>query len=391
MLMMGFGTRLPGFYLALLMLVKNREVYVDMRRLCDRRPGAFTLVELLAVIAIIGVLVAILLPAVQQAREASRRMNCQGNLKNMSLAVLNFESTNRHLPHGAIAWAAGYRRTTIWPSAPNTRNNGWTWLYYILPYMEAMELFEIGAVQSNEQAEPAGSPERGRRLDNRGGPWMRCPSDRDDYYKSGWSTVNPRKRSLSNYTTSAGPRRANGNGGQGTCETTLPTSLFTPNVATWAGKTSAVAGGSLNPAHTLGMFTYVGQGGGTSPSIVADNESRMRVLLKDIQDGTAKTLMLGECYVLDRIKQDDTNAFVPWSNVPASTMTPINLADEAYGDGCSPGNWATGLGFKSRHVNGANFTFGDGTVKFVDQNLNMAVFQLLGHRNDGRPVSATDY
>ena len=361
-----------------------------MRRIHQPNHRAFTLVELLTVIAIIGVLIAILLPAVQQAREASRRSICQGNLKNMALAVLNFESANRHFPHGAIAWAAGYQRPTIWPGT-NNRNNGWTWMYYILPHMEAVELFEIGAVQSSEQPEPLGSPDRGRRLDNQGASWMRCPSDAVDYYSREWPSVNPRKRSLSNYTASAGPRRANGNLGQGTCETTLPTTLFTPNVATWAGTTVAVTGGSLNPAHTLGMFTYVGQGGGTSPSIVADNESRMRVSIKNMLDGTAKTLMLGECYVLDRIKGDDTNAFVPWSNVPASTMMPINMADAAYGEGCSPGNWSTGLGFKSRHVNGANFTFGDGTVKFIDQNLNMAVFQLLGHRNDGQPVSATNF
>jgi prepilin-type N-terminal cleavage/methylation domain-containing protein/prepilin-type processing-associated H-X9-DG protein len=84
---------------------------------------AFTLVELLVVIAIIGVLVALLLPAVQSAREAARRMGCQNNLKNIGLAALNFENTQRVMP----------------PGSTNTKERvltGMSWHLQILPYVE---------------------------------------------------------------------------------------------------------------------------------------------------------------------------------------------------------------------------------------------------------------
>jgi prepilin-type N-terminal cleavage/methylation domain-containing protein len=67
-----------------------------------RQRVAFTLVELLVVITIIGVLVALLLPAIQAARDAARRSQCSNNLKQLALGVLNFESSFKHLPPSAI-------------------------------------------------------------------------------------------------------------------------------------------------------------------------------------------------------------------------------------------------------------------------------------------------
>ncbi len=102
---------------------------MDRNNITRLRPG-FTLVELLVVIAIIGVLVALLLPAVQAAREAARRSQCISNLKQLGLAALNYESSNKHLP-------PGHRNVR---TGSNLTSNG-AWVTQMMPYMEEANLF----------------------------------------------------------------------------------------------------------------------------------------------------------------------------------------------------------------------------------------------------------
>ena len=89
-----------------------------------RQRTAFTLVELLVVIAIIGVLVALLLPAVQSAREAARRSQCTNNLKQLSLALHNYETVHNTLP----------------PAGIDSNQMGWTVL--LLPFFEQQALYD---------------------------------------------------------------------------------------------------------------------------------------------------------------------------------------------------------------------------------------------------------
>jgi prepilin-type N-terminal cleavage/methylation domain-containing protein/prepilin-type processing-associated H-X9-DG protein len=107
----------------------------------DRR--GFTLVELLVVIAVIGILVALLLPAVQAAREASRRSDCSNNLRQIGLGVHNFESTYKILPHSGQCDSTGSSTTTYMIHSTAT---------LILPYIEQQQVFEMFDHKTNALA-----------------------------------------------------------------------------------------------------------------------------------------------------------------------------------------------------------------------------------------------
>jgi prepilin-type N-terminal cleavage/methylation domain-containing protein len=108
----------------------------EIETVSARRNKAFTLVELLVVIAIIGVLVALLLPAIQAAREAARRSQCKNNLKQIGIALHNYESARRSFPPGFIS-AAKNNVVNAEGTGP-----GWGWGAFILPYLEESAVFQ---------------------------------------------------------------------------------------------------------------------------------------------------------------------------------------------------------------------------------------------------------
>src|SRR5262245_39748562 len=137
----------------------HSEVAVINRGRDPQFRPAFTLVELLVVIAIIGVLVALLLPAVQSAREAARRMQCQSNLKQVGIALHNYEQTHRKFPPGIVQQGADPQWVTG-GTAANTVNDdeSWAWGAFLLPYIEQNQLYEqtgIGRGRLPERHEAA--------------------------------------------------------------------------------------------------------------------------------------------------------------------------------------------------------------------------------------------
>lgn len=134
------------------------------------RPG-FTLVELLVVITIIGILIALLLPAVQAAREAARRSQCTNNMKQIGLALLNYEQTNKVFPPWAVPGYGPYTVTgggaVTFPNAPRPAFHH-TWLTMILPYLEQMPLYQ----STNLKLRAWGQPIVGTAVAT-----LLCPSD----------------------------------------------------------------------------------------------------------------------------------------------------------------------------------------------------------------------
>ncbi|MDO4584744.1 MAG: DUF1559 domain-containing protein [Planctomycetia bacterium] len=117
----------------------------------------FTLVELLVVIAIIGMLVGLLLPAVQQAREAARQMQCNNHLRQMGLAALNLEATLQHLPSGGwVGYWVGDGDLGFGKKQPGG------WAYSLLPFLEQQALWELGknGVEETDETQKTGAAQR---------------------------------------------------------------------------------------------------------------------------------------------------------------------------------------------------------------------------------------
>jgi prepilin-type N-terminal cleavage/methylation domain-containing protein len=116
------------------------------------RAGGFTLVELLTVIAIVGILIALLLPAVQASREAARRASCENNLKQICLAFQNHHATLRFFPTGGWNWNTPPTYLGGHPQVGAEQRAGWG--FQILPFLEGNTAWQAGAVTAVGAADP---------------------------------------------------------------------------------------------------------------------------------------------------------------------------------------------------------------------------------------------
>ena len=336
----------------------------------QKRFCGFTLVELLVVIAIIGVLVSLLLPAVQAAREAARRMQCSNNLKQIGLAIHNYESAHRYFPSGYISfatrngnapdWAALDAET--WDGAP-----GWGWLALLLPFVEQNSL-----ANQMDMRQPIWSPQNRPLASARIATFL-CPSSSgpEDPFEVQSSSGN----TLTRYGAAVVLGRSHyvANHGQESC---------------WGDCGSAATTEVFTNIYTSTTAVVVVEG---DVSRVADGPfyRNSRVGFRSITDGTGSTIFVSEHS--SRISDKSWAGVVPGAYTHPRRATPENGPEAAatltlMHVGPSGGELdITGfpiihpMNFPTYHVcqmvaehtGGGNVLYGDGSVRFMPDTINL--------------------
>jgi len=298
----------------------------------------FTLVELLVVIAIIGTLVGLLLPAVQQAREAARRSSCGNNLKQIGTGLLNFESAKKAFPAGYSLFLSGGGEPC------------WGWATFILPYMEQADIYNGLAPTTRKLsalyvASPAAAD---KDLLQSPISTYRCPSDKTE----------PLNNLKSNSSASFGSND----------RFFLATSNYVGSAGT-AYPSAAVDTGGL----FYGFFDAKAATPGTGP---------LGVMAKGVSDGLSKTIAVGE--------RGDFNLSAVWAGVGESNGDNNQIARTLarpgfafnYNSAVVGGPENQGKGYGSSHVGGVQFAFCDGAVRFVSDLVASANVEKMGNRAD---------
>jgi prepilin-type N-terminal cleavage/methylation domain-containing protein/prepilin-type processing-associated H-X9-DG protein len=356
-------------------------------------PNAFTLIELLVVIAIIAVLIGLLLPAVQKVREAAARMSCQNNMKQLALACHMYHDTNKTFPKGDTGgWG----------------NDKGSWIFMTLPYMEQDNLYKQVTSLPNYNAPgwsmtnsiasgmgplcqpgasallPSGFPVKL--------PYIRCPSDDWDFDNPAYTSYQGMQGPQCNAGQCSGgdifQLHCNGQIGGG-----VPPPLVPP---THPGYAPSMSWGDTDDASLCrGMFCRGFSGA------YPDGRPRggPRIRIQDVKDGTSNTILIGETLVGQNEFQryDGGGGWAMFNNASEQqTIQPINwyidpndlswCGDSGAGPTHNIWNWHVTWGAKSNHTGGVNFAFVDGSVRFIQQNINHRVYQYLGCRHDGQPV-----
>jgi prepilin-type N-terminal cleavage/methylation domain-containing protein len=347
-----------------------------------RRPrAAFTLVELLVVIAIIGVLVALLLPAIQAAREAARRAQCKNNVKQISLAALNYESALRHLPSGGwgFAWMGDPDR-----GAGKSQPGGWC--YGILPYLEQTQVTLLGkGMTGNAKKDELGKQMRVVI------PGYYCPSRRAAV---GYPTKKP----------------------DGTPVDSPIANVNDAAVPDLVGKTDYAMNGGSSPVLTdrAGQMlpadcwpdpnTVACLGTGRAIDTTVANGSngiialRSEIELRQVADGTSNTILVGEKFLrpifyesgvglkANGTGDDGDNSAcyqgTDWDNTRYPTENHLPTQDIDFES--LDGNQTDQRCFGSAHTAGLNLANVDGSVHTVDYSIDKDVWKRMGNRDDGQ-------
>ncbi len=351
-------------------------------RCVTRKRFAFTLIELLVVIAIIAILIALLLPAVQQAREAARRSQCKNILKQYGLAIANYHDTTKFIPPGSAS---------AWGSEWEDRHNSYSWQVRVMPYMDMDPVYkklDMKRTGTPWVDLPSANPcsynvdtGGGKQLRLTGASFLRCPSDGEgtDDFATGWAQPNYSGNLGWQLTPSA----------NGACN---PWPFQNPGG-------TAGHGNSMNRNEISGVFGRLG----------------FTIGYQHVTDGLSNTFFVGE--ILPSCHDHNGGAwhFNGMGNAHASVSVPLNNMCSCPSAGkfatappqCMSGgadcrdfnaagrnggaagqNWNFSWGFRSSHKGGAHFAMGDGTTRFINQNIDYTTYTRLGARADGQQTGA---
>jgi prepilin-type N-terminal cleavage/methylation domain-containing protein len=299
----------------------------------SRRRG-FTLIELLVVIAIIAVLVSLLLPAVQQAREAARRTQCKNNLKQIGLALHNYNDVHGVFPSG---WIAVDPSSGLQSAHEGLSGAGWATM--ILPFMDQTNVYNLFNSQL-PLTDSRNAPFLASQI-----PAYKCPSAPQpltfDLGEEGNPTNILAKMPIANYAGSFGSENLDG------CEEP-------------AGTPPVLSNGQCKGN---GIFYH-----------------NSKVTIRDITDGTSNTYMVGE-----RKTKEAEGWFTSWPGMIAE-------AEEAFQRTCGSADHRPNHpdqhfdDFSSHHVGGAQFLQADGSVRFVSENIDTGVYQYLASIQGGELI-----
>ena len=327
-----------------------------------RRPG-FTLIELLVVIAIIAILIALLLPAVQQAREAARRASCKNNLMQIGVALQNYEMAHRCLPSGTIDKTGPIKSTP--------QGYHMSWMVQVLPFIDEGNVFrhiDFGkSIYAKENIDARAQPLE----------LLRCPSS----ILAPTVTRQP----------VAPPPGTPGSPPRGEIEKEA--------VAVLVGTT-----GYAGVHHDGFLVAPAPNAGPKAPKTYKDGPIDVdqngvlflnsSVTYQQIPDGSSHTLFVGETR--------QTAGGLGWASGTRSTLrngaTMINQSGNLPAGFRGRQTPATAVqidlknpqavgGFGSFHSGGAQFLFGDTSVRFINENINPQAYRNLCNRRDGALVS----